>query len=422
MSAMRWPRQQGFIVEYKSFADVRLEALLMKVQSKKLKILLLSLSYFCIFGYSNVSYLLPVYYSGSGFSAAEAGLLVSAFYFAALAFRLVLGNVLIRAGFRRIFVTGGVLAVVSAIWVILAKGSFICSFAARFLFGTGTAFSQIALAAYQSLAFREEERGFAYSMIMAGGLAPMMTAVPLADMLLAAGRPDAYIMLPLLLAVAALGVTLCINTDDVTLEAPAVRGGPLAGLGECLKMPGLVLALFSIFLFSIVDAAAAFMAPMTASLGLMASWFLSSNAVVGVAVRLTSGKLLDRCPRRKLAAPVTAVMAFTLVLASVHPSGSSLALLGIIYGAGMGLGFPLHLALVSDNAPDRLQPQAVSLMWFLYALDFATVPLVTAFITDFTSPVFAFRAVALFCAVGAVFAWLGWKRLSAREIAGGQGL
>ncbi len=77
----------------------------------------------------------------------------------------------------------------------------------------------------------------------------------------------------------------------------------------------------------------------------------------------------------------------------------------------MGFGFPLHLALVSDNAPRRLQPQAISLTWFLVALDFALVPLATSYISGRTTPVIGFRVVVVLILLGTLYACYRWRRL-----------
>ena len=105
-------------------------------------------------------------------------------------------------------------------------------------------------------------------------------------------------------------------------------------------------------------------------------------------------------------------MALMLLLASVSPSRCSLMILGLVFGVGMGFGFPLHLAIVSDNAPQRLQPQAIALTWFLVALDFALVPLITSYISGLTTPVTGFRAVVIFVLLGAVYEEYKWRRLA----------
>ena len=87
-------------------------------------------------------------------------------------------------------------------------------------------------------------------------------------------------------------------------------------------------------------------------------------------------------------------------------------ILGLVFGVGMGFGFPLHLAIVSDNAPQRLQPQAIALTWFLVALDFALVPLITSYISGLTTPVTGFRAVVIFVLLGAVYEEYKWRRLA----------
>lgn len=383
-----------------------------KAASDNKKIGLLALSFFLIFGYSNITYLLPLYYAQYGFTVAQSGVLVSSFYIAALLFRLPLGNFLAAQGFRRTFIIGGVMTVSASLWMMFAGGSFACAFASRFMLGAGSAFTQIALSAYQAMAFHESKRGFAFSLIMAGGLAPMMTLLPFGDWLLAHRYFGTYIFMPFLLSVAAAVLTVFfINTDDVSLDGSVKSRNPFSGVGRCLATPALALGLFSILLFSVVDAAAAFMSPVTESFGLMASYFLSANAAVGVIVRLFLGKVLDRYPRRKMSVPIIAVMALTLLFATVGPSKWSLMTLGVVYGIGMGFGFPLHLALVADCAPGDVQPQAASLMWFIYALDFALVPLATSALSSFVSPVSAFRAIALFVLAGSALAWAGWKRL-----------
>ena len=104
-------------------------------------------------------------------------------------------------------------------------------------------------------------------------------------------------------------------------------------------------------------------------------------------------------------------MALLLLLASVNPGRASLMILGFLFGIGMGFGFPLHLALVSDHSPRRFQPQAVSIMWFTIALDFAVVPLATSYISEATDAVFGFRTVVLTALVCCAFAAFMWRKL-----------
>ncbi len=407
-----WHGKLTLILVTKSFGSI-LEVLnVTRCDSDKKKILLLAVSFFLVFGYSNISCLLPLYYIHYGFSVFLSGLLVSSYYIAALLFRLPLASFLIQHGFRKTFVIGGALTVIGSLWMIFAGGSFICAFSARFMLGAGSAFTQIALSTYQSMTFEGSKRGLAFSLIMAGGLAPMMTVLPFCDWLLSQHYYDIYIVVPLFLSVgAALLTVILIKTNDVHLDSSLVSHNPYKGLMQCFRVPALTLGLFSILLFSVVDAAATFISPVTESFGIMASYFLSTNAAIGVFIRLFFCKVLDKYPRRILSAPLIAVMSLTIIFATISPSKWTLIVLGIIFGICMGFGFPLHLALVADYAPKNLQAQAASLMWFLYAMDFAMVPMVTSALSSLSSPVTAFRIISLLVLAGSAVVWNGWHRL-----------
>jgi Arabinose efflux permease len=364
-------------------------------REKNLKILFLAVGFFFAFGATNVCYLLPVYYGRLGYDARASAWLVASFYISSVLFRLVLVNLLPRLGLRRAFWLATVFSIFGSIFVACGGARFSLALLGRILFGFGCSLYQIGLATYQAVAFRTEERGGAFSLIMAGGLAPMMTLVPLADWLLQHAHERSYIALPLVLSILTAVVALRIpGLSEVRMSPPAQNGwNPLAGVGECLKLRGFRLALYSMALFSAVDAASAFMSTMTAARGMLASFFLSSNAAVGVLVRLFFGKLLDRFPRRKLAAPVMLWMAGLLLAASFVGRERHLVLLGLCFGVGMGFGFPLNLAYVSDAAPRSLQAQAVSMSWFLMGTHFAVIPLLTGWISASTGPVPAFRIV-----------------------------
>ena len=81
-------------------------------------------------------------------------------------------------------------------------------------------------------------------------------------------------------------------------------------------------------------------------------------------------------------------------------------------GVGMGLGFPLHLALISDYVPIGLQPQAVSLSWFLMGVNFAAVSLMMGWLGDFFGPVLVFRIITGLVVLGAIWEYPALMRIS----------
>ena len=383
------------------------------------KIAFLAISFYLVFGFSNVGYLLPIYYKQIGVKSTDAaGLLVGVFYIASVMSRPFLGGVVNVLGFRRLFYLSGFLSITSSIVVYLAGTSFWPGFIARAVLGISAGLFQVGLGTYQALAFEPSRRGRAFSLIMAGGLAPMMTIVPIADILLKGGHNTIYILIPLLICVAASVITPSIpGLDSVTPHNEGDKTvSTFRGIVECFKIRPLRIAFLSCFLFSISDATAAFMGSMAASVGLMASLFLSPNAVVGVIMRLFFGGLLDKFHRGFLASITTLVTASALLLATFFPSEQMFIALGMIYGVGMGLGFPLHLALVSDCAPRELQAQAVSMSWFLMGMSFSVVPLISGSLESWLGAVTSFRLMVAPAFLGAFLTYFCWKRCEGKKL------
>lgn len=391
------------------------QVLLPKPATSARKIFFLALGFFFTFGFSNVGYFLPVYYKQIGLSPANAGgWLVAAFYISSIVSRPFLGNVINLLGFKRTFYAAGILGVTSSIGVALSGTYFTPALISRCVLGVGSSLFQIGLATYQAIAFKQEERGRAFSLIMAGGLAPMMTLVPIAELFLRHNWNTLYIIFPGLICLGAALITPLIpGLDEIApaQQQPGAAGRSyLGGFIACFRIRQLRLAFLAALLFSVTDASAAFMGTMTAHYGLLASFFLSPNAVVGVIVRLFCARVLDRYPRSALALLSTTITASTLLFASISPFNGSLVVLGMFYGVGMGFGFPAHLALVSDSAPKELQPQAVSLSWFLIGCSFAFVPLLMARLAEMTNSVIAFRLIVLPALLFTIFSHFLWRR------------
>jgi MFS family permease len=385
----------------------------------RIKIIFLALSFYFVFGLSSAFYFLPIYYAQSGiFSAKDAGLVVSIFYVSSIASRPFLGSLTRMLGFTRIFILASFLWLSSSTAMAFSEGSFRVAFLSRIFLGLGSSIFQIGLATYQAVAFSEKERGQAYSLIMAGGLAPMMTIVPLMDWILHAERNRLYILSLIVICFGAAASSLAIPGLKF-LETPAEKTVSKNEFFNntlcCVKMPSFRLALLSIFFFSVTDGISSFMSSMTRANGLMASYFLSSNALIGVFVRVFFSKLLNKWERWKLSAPAIFITSSSLLMASIFPSKLSLVALGLIFGIGMGFGFPLNLALPSDNMPKNLQFQAVSISWFVMSLSFSSVPLAMGILDNFMGPVASFRLLSLLAFAGACLIAVLWIRLKGKS-------
>ena len=374
------------------------------------KIFFLAAGFYFVVGYSNVSYFLPVYYAQIGYTPEAAGLLVSAFFLTSVTVRPFLGLIIPILGFRKVLYAAGLIGVLGSVGVALPGPCFWAALISRAALGLASGSFQVGLATFQAFVFSESARGRAYSLITVGGLLPMMTLVPLADWLLFRNLYSTYILVPLFSSLMALAIIPFIpELSSTVVPRGQGAGSYFRSMAECFKLPAFKVALLAFFLFCLTDATSAFMAGMTRHYGLMASFFLSSNALVGVCVRLFGARLLDRFPRWKLSLPCIVITAGTLFLATINPTETSLVMLGLIFGIGMGFGFPVHVALISDSVPQRLQPQAISTSWFFMGLDFAAVPLLMGALGNSLGPVTAFRHICGFTLILAFCSVFLWK-------------
>lgn len=379
-------------------------------KGKNKTVFVLALCYFFVFGLSNVNYFLSVYYAKLGtVTPREAGLIVSIFYIVSVVSRPFLAFVLSRLGFRRLFAAAAVLFIASSVSMALWGTSFWPALASRGVLGFASSLYKIGFSTYQALTFDASQRGRAYSLIMAGELFPLWTVAPAAEALIQWNRLALYISVPVFMSIAAsAAVWLIPNLPAVTAESEArpTFVNPFLGMSDCLRRRPFQIALLSTFFFSMTDASASFMAPMTAHYGLMASLFLSSNALVGFVIRLFFTRHIDRLPRGLVAAAAVLFTSGALFAASINPTEASLTVLGLLFGVGFGFGFPIHLAFVADSAPKDRQAQASAMMWFLIGLNFSVVPLLMGWFQSQLGPVLTFRALALLSLAGACVLFL----------------
>ncbi len=386
---------------------------------KNRQIVALSFALFFVFGVSNVYYLLLLYLEQVGVqSLALRGWVLSAFYMTSTLSRPFFSNFVERLGFRRLFLIAGSTTLASTIGIALCGANISVLIAFRLVLGLGASLYVIGLSTLQAVLFEEHERGAAYSLTYAGGLAPMMTLLPLADWFLKRQWAFGYISIPVFVAAGAF--ITCLLIPGVP-EQPREAAGKAKkvfswdALRECFAYEQLVLLFISMFLFGYTDASSVFLAPVLKKFGLLASLFLSSNALIGVIIRVCFRKVLDRYPRKRLASATTCITAGTLFLATVSPTPTTLVVLGAIYGIGMGFGFPLHLALAVDTSPEHLRPQAIALTWFFMGICFMTASVVLSFLAGFIGEVASFRIVSLAMFAGGVFMHFRWKKATLTE-------
>jgi MFS family permease len=109
-----------------------------------------------------------------------------------------------------------------------------------------------------------------------------------------------------------------------------------------------------------------------------------------------------------MAAPAIALTSLSLFAASFTDNNLTYALCGIFFGFAMGLGFPLHMALIGDVAEPHQRAAVSSLVWFAMGACFFLVPTLLGNLSGFLGTAGAFRilTVLLFASsFGVFFLW-----------------
>ena len=129
---------------------------------------------------------------------------------------------------------------------------------------------------------------------------------------------------------------------------------------------------------------------------------------MGLLIRVGGRKILDVLPRRQIAAPAIALTSLGLFGASFANGNLAYALCGILFGVAMGLGFPLHMALIGDVAEPHLRARVAALVWFSMGACFFVVPILLGNLAGPLGTLGAFRALTLVLLASSFGVFLLW--------------
>jgi MFS family permease len=298
-----------------------------------------------------------------------------------------------KFSFRTSLIGGGLTVLLTTIGLALAGSSVPGILFWRALTGLASSLYIVALTTYQTLAVPKEKLGSSFALVSAGCIAPLITFVPLSEWLLQGGWGIFYIWLPPATALFCLLVSISFPLEE---KAELKRSRDQRGsYRELFLLPGARTLFLSQTLFSLTDAAMLSLALLAASLGLVASAFISANAAVSIVIRLTCFQMLDRLPRMKLAAGTLALTSLALLLGTFARSNLAFLFCGSLFGVGMGVGFPLHLALIGDVSPPHLRAKTTSMVWFFMSVCFFVSPLLIGYLTGYIGVRGAFRCLSV---------------------------
>jgi len=150
--------------------------------------------------------------------------------------------------------------------------------------------------------------------------------------------------------------------------------------------------------------------------GIAASLFLTSQAVVAVFVRLFGSQLLNVVPRSALLAPCGILMAISSIMVSIFPSNGMFIFGGMLFGLGIGAGWPMLHALIADLLNPDLRPKGTSTTLLFYDGGFFVGPLIVGYFLPHFGTAWTLMAIAIITGSSLllveIFYWLPFYRRS----------
>ena len=367
---------------------------------------------FGIMAFSQVYFLLPMYLEWAGVRGPEmVGWILGAYYAASTFPRPFLAQLVERFPLRKVLMASAVLCGVGGMGLALSGSSVPLLIFWRTLSGFAFGLYLVALTTYQTMVIPDEVRGGAFALVAVGAMAPFVISLPLGDWFLHKGSFSFYIWMGPVLAVVS-GFIACILRPVGTTGGGKEQKEQWGRWTDLLRLRPLQVLLVSTVLYGLTDAAIISVTPLAMDKNLVPSAFMVSFAAGALLIRILGFKILDLFPRYGTAAVVIAVNAAALFGTSFAGSNRAFAFWGFFYGLGVGVGFPLYLALIGDVAPQSLRPKATALVWFILDGCFFVTPVLMGYLTSCFGAPGAFRllpGIIFFCAPALY--WFLWRPL-----------
>jgi MFS family permease len=99
-------------------------------------------------------------------------------------------------------------------------------------------------------------------------------------------------------------------------------------------------------------------------------------------------------PRPLILAPLGILMTAAVFLVSFIPSVEIFIIGGVLFGIGIGAGFPLLISMVSDTLPHSLIPKGTVSLLAFYDLAWFITPILIGFTTALIGTAWSFRLIA----------------------------
>jgi MFS family permease len=361
-----------------------------------------------IYCYSNTYFFLPIYLDIHAFPKELTGMLVGAFYAATTLVRPFGGLITERVGIKKTLIVSTIICIIAATFKYFTL-SFMPLLFIRILMGCSFGIFIVALTTYQSLIIPEERRGVVFAYISIGSLGCLVTVVPLSDFLLSHSYENLFLSLPIIAAVSCmiLAIKLPQLPENVKKTAENQEWGTWKELYQNTPFWRIVT---SNALFNLCDAANIYLPALAVAMGLLPTSFAISTGIGAFTARTLGSRIFAIFPRYSLAGPSLFTMALSLILSTYATNNALFFLCGLLFGVGMGYGYPAQLSLIGDLAPAKLRAKLSSLVHFCIDTGWFIIPLYMGFITPHIGEVGAFKVLSIICMISGIFVTAMWRQ------------
>ncbi len=371
------------------------------------------LTTFMLTSFVAMYFIYPVYLEKIGVSAKYIGFIMSVFSVSTLVARPFGSFFIENLGIKKAVSLAFFFVFISCMGLLFASKPFYLLLF-RFIAGLGFGVGGVSLMAYQSLIIPKGVRGGSFAWISVSYVLPQLVFLPVADFFISSDKYIFYKLMFLVFGVLffVFGVLLReINYKNLILDSEVadVKWGSYKDL---LKYRGIFTYCVACFVFAVVNGnILMYSSSLASEKGLVASLFLSVNALVALAVRIFGNKILNRLNRFKWVGITLLVMAVSKLFLSYASSNLYLVVCALFYGVGMAISFPFLLAIASDLVPVNLRPKASTLTWFIMDVGWILGPVIVGHISWCYSVAFAFKIVAILSIFPILWIEYSFKRL-----------
>jgi MFS family permease len=368
------------------------------------------LATYFIFCFADVFLLFATYMENIGVPPGRTGFLVSSFFIATTLIRPLSGWLSEKVGARRTILLSALLATVGGLLLAFAGTSMTLLLLSRVLTGMGFGTFMVALTTLQCLLVPDEIRGSAFAWTGVGSIASLFTIMPLCEYLVRNGHYGLYLGMAPGLALLAFLTARNLPRASGSCSGENTPSSWRSLLGKDHMKTLLICSLF----FAVPDSSLVYLVNLVASMGLVGSFFMMPLSATALAMRTLGRKLSDILPRRWLAAPSFALMAASLLGATLASSNIQLMFWGALFGVGVGLGYPVLFSLVGDLLPGPYRAKGTALVYLAQDICWMIIPLIIGFLHPLLGLSVTFRWLMALSLVSAVVVQWMWTKKPVR--------